>query len=524
MWPQARCDNGGQVEAAPIILAHEKPFRIGHVTFLPARREVQWNGKNSVVEPRVMQLLVALKRASGEVVTKDELLQQCWNGRVVGDDAINRVVSRLRSVADKQAGGQFRIETITKVGYRLAAPTDGTPSRVQTIDGTSPNSGISRRGFVVGGSVLAAATVAGIGWTMLSANRLPPEARTLVDDARNSLYQFTPDQIENAVGKLRRATQIAPDSAEAWGLLALAYANSTYSAPTDQRANRFARSKDSRRRAFSIEPLQPDALAAELGTSRVFRHWYSQEQRCRGALGHHPNHPVLHVALGHLLLEVGRLEDALGHFEASLQKTPLCVTSLSSRIVILSGLGRFEEADAALANAFALMPRQPAIWFTRLNYLAFTGRAVEAAAMIADNGSRPVGISDATYDLTAMQANSLMTGNQAEIRRTVEAYSKAARRGSTIAENAALFAAFVGSAEETFRILDALYFNRGFTLADVHSDTEHGMYSFRERRTSTLFRFPMARVRGDAQFSRLTRELGLDAYWMRTGSRPQVIA
>lgn len=65
-----------------------------------------------------MQLLVALHRAGGAVVSKDDLLQSCWEGRVVGEDAINRVVSRLRGVA-KEAGGQFRIETITKVGYRL---------------------------------------------------------------------------------------------------------------------------------------------------------------------------------------------------------------------------------------------------------------------------------------------------------------------------------------------------------------------------------------------------------------------
>jgi len=109
----------GQLRA-PIVLAHEKPFAIGNAAFFPATREIRFAGQTSIVEPKVMQLLVALHRAGGAVVNKDDLLQSCWEGRIVGEDAINRVVSRLRSVVDR-AGRPFRIETITKVGYRLLA-------------------------------------------------------------------------------------------------------------------------------------------------------------------------------------------------------------------------------------------------------------------------------------------------------------------------------------------------------------------------------------------------------------------
>ncbi|WP_214622090.1 winged helix-turn-helix domain-containing protein [Sphingobium nicotianae] len=104
---------------APIVLAHEQSFQIGDAEFRPATREVRFATRTSIIEPRVMQVLIALRRAEGAVVNKDDLLQSCWGGRIVGEDAINRVVSRLRGVAENEAGGQFRIETITKVGYRL---------------------------------------------------------------------------------------------------------------------------------------------------------------------------------------------------------------------------------------------------------------------------------------------------------------------------------------------------------------------------------------------------------------------
>ncbi|MEO5938798.1 MAG: winged helix-turn-helix domain-containing protein [Sphingomonas sp.] len=111
---------------APIVLAYEQSFRIGEAEILPATREVRFAGQAFVLEPRVMQLLIALHRAEGAVVNKDDLLQSCWEGRIVGEDAINRVVSRLRGVAQKEAGQQFRIETITKVGYRLLSANGET--------------------------------------------------------------------------------------------------------------------------------------------------------------------------------------------------------------------------------------------------------------------------------------------------------------------------------------------------------------------------------------------------------------
>jgi DNA-binding winged helix-turn-helix (wHTH) protein/tetratricopeptide (TPR) repeat protein len=109
---------------APIILSHEHSFRIADIEIHPSTREVRFASESAIIEPRVMQMLIALRRANGAVVNKDDLMQSCWEGRIVGEDAINRVVSRLRSVAEK-SGRQFRIETVTKVGYRLVLANGG---------------------------------------------------------------------------------------------------------------------------------------------------------------------------------------------------------------------------------------------------------------------------------------------------------------------------------------------------------------------------------------------------------------
>lgn len=69
------------------------------------------------LEPRVMRVLVYMTRRRGETVTRDDLIAACWNGVVVGEDAIQRCIGRLRKAA--AAVGGFEIQTLNRLGYRL---------------------------------------------------------------------------------------------------------------------------------------------------------------------------------------------------------------------------------------------------------------------------------------------------------------------------------------------------------------------------------------------------------------------
>ena len=114
--------DGQDADLAPadIRLAREHPFRLGAMTIQPTHRRVAHDdGRGEILEPRVMQVLVALAKAEGRILSRDDLIASCWAGVVVSEDALNRAISRLRRVA--QAFGEFQIETITKVGYRLTS-------------------------------------------------------------------------------------------------------------------------------------------------------------------------------------------------------------------------------------------------------------------------------------------------------------------------------------------------------------------------------------------------------------------
>ncbi|HEY1879368.1 MAG TPA: winged helix-turn-helix domain-containing protein, partial [Caulobacteraceae bacterium] len=106
-------------ETGRIELAREAAFRLGALEVEPARRRAALDdGREEILEPRVMQVLVALVRAGGRIVSRDELLESCWRGVVVGEDALNRVIGRVRRLSEGLGAGAFTIETITKVGYR----------------------------------------------------------------------------------------------------------------------------------------------------------------------------------------------------------------------------------------------------------------------------------------------------------------------------------------------------------------------------------------------------------------------
>jgi DNA-binding winged helix-turn-helix (wHTH) protein len=103
---------------ARVDLAHEPDFALGPVKVFPARREVVGDSFQEVLEPRVMQVLVALARAQGDILSRDDLIECCWEHVIVGEDAINRCIVRLRKTAEA-SGNAFVIETVPRVGYRL---------------------------------------------------------------------------------------------------------------------------------------------------------------------------------------------------------------------------------------------------------------------------------------------------------------------------------------------------------------------------------------------------------------------
>lgn len=109
-----------------LTLARELPFGLAGTQVRPAALEVETGGRVTALEPRVMKVLVALHRARGHPVSRDELIDLCWEGRIVTEGALNRCVAQLRkALADNP---RIRLDTIATVGYRLQTGAEGEPA------------------------------------------------------------------------------------------------------------------------------------------------------------------------------------------------------------------------------------------------------------------------------------------------------------------------------------------------------------------------------------------------------------
>ena len=81
-------------------------------------------GPPTQLEPRVMQVLVALARRAGQVVSRDDLLDEVWADTVVNEEALTRAVSELRKTFDDSAQNPAVIETIRGTGYCFVATVE----------------------------------------------------------------------------------------------------------------------------------------------------------------------------------------------------------------------------------------------------------------------------------------------------------------------------------------------------------------------------------------------------------------
>jgi DNA-binding winged helix-turn-helix (wHTH) protein/TolB-like protein/Flp pilus assembly protein TadD len=149
-------------------------LRIGDWRVDPATNELARGGEVVRIEPKAMEVLMALAARPGEVIGREALLAAVWPGVVVGDEALTQSIIKLRRALGDQPRSPSYIETISKRGYRLVAPV-GDPPPPQT----------PRARVRVGVAALAAiALAAGLGAHYFDAFAPPPlERAEAVDKA-----------------------------------------------------------------------------------------------------------------------------------------------------------------------------------------------------------------------------------------------------------------------------------------------------------------------------------------------------
>ena len=95
-------------------------------------------GRPLALEPKAFDLLVLLASRSGELVTRQEVLDRVWAGVYVTDNAVARVVAQLRRVLGDAARGAKYIETVPTRGYRFIGTVTRHEARGLAADLPAP--------------------------------------------------------------------------------------------------------------------------------------------------------------------------------------------------------------------------------------------------------------------------------------------------------------------------------------------------------------------------------------------------
>jgi hypothetical protein len=142
----------------------------------------------------------------------------------------------------------------------------------------------------------------------------------------------------------------------------------------------------------------------------------------------------------------------------------------------------------------------------------YSGRPTEALALLHDESARPPGTPAdllQAVDATARALDGRGTAADAVSRGLDYLRTKPAALFGVVHSCAAL-----GDLDTMFSLLDGYYFAVGpwSKVAPVGGD--------QDRSTDALFQPPMKLAWKDARFSKLLRRIGLEDYWLRSGTLP----
>src|SRR5262245_57915153 len=108
-------------------------FRFADFEINVARQELRRAGVIVHIEPQVFDLLVHLIRNRDRIVSKDELIDVIWQGRIVSEATLSSRISAARRALGDSGNDQSFIRTLHKRGFRFVGGVDGDNSAPTAI-------------------------------------------------------------------------------------------------------------------------------------------------------------------------------------------------------------------------------------------------------------------------------------------------------------------------------------------------------------------------------------------------------
>ncbi len=103
-------------------------YGFGDCVLDPDRRELSRGSEAIAVGPQVFDLLLYLVQNRERVVSKDELLDAVWGGRIVSESTLTSHINAVRKAIGDSGQEQRLIRTVARKGFRFVGDVRETPS------------------------------------------------------------------------------------------------------------------------------------------------------------------------------------------------------------------------------------------------------------------------------------------------------------------------------------------------------------------------------------------------------------
>ena len=333
-------------------------YRFGPYTLEPAERRISGDGNARIeLTAKAFDLLVLLVSRSGQLVTKDEILDEVWQDVSIAESNVTTTISMIRKALREDSEHRY-VETIPKKGYRFIAPVSlevtgalptEEPPQAAMVQVATPERASWRQPFILG-LVALALLVVGVGVWFWHSSQTPGYESLL----RNAIQLETEGDDKLALASLDEALKVNPGSNEA--LLRAAWLS--YEADNDDEATPYLS-----RIGKSENPPNDTAKAKE---TRL-------------------------MAEGLTTLLTGDADGALSKFDVALGFDPNDTDALFHIAEVATANGNLDKADQALQRCLKVDGRNPFCGFQRIETLTYEGQydlAIKEYARLVREGSK----------------------------------------------------------------------------------------------------------------------------------------
>ena len=288
-------------------------FKFADFLLVPCERLLLRGDEAVPLTGKAFDLLLVLLRRSGQLVSKDDLLQEVWHGRAVEEVNLSVNISAIRRALGPS--GAALIQTVSKRGYRFCGPvvTVDTPVQVTfkrrlsaaAADWPSPRLGV------------------GLDQGAARPRTVKADAYRAYIEGRYAWTHRSEAGLRKAIESFERAVSLDPDFAAAYAGLADCHATLGYlSFVSPAEAFPLAR----RNALLAIE--RDGALAephASLGYVKFYFDWDwpGAEAEFHRAITLNPGWAAAHQWYSIFLLAAGHIAKAASEIEVARERDPL---------------------------------------------------------------------------------------------------------------------------------------------------------------------------------------------------------